>query len=189
MNKPKTLIVCGALNGEVKRVLPDLVDAIDRPLCVRTLEAALDTDEAGLMAAINNAAVNGADALLYGCHCHSAMGDIAEHLDAKLPDEANCAEIILGTERKKALDEQGNHYYLTASSFLNWKRIFVEQHHWDKADALMNFGSFDSVIVLDTGIAPITDEGLLEFYDYVQVPVETLVVGLDNLKRVLLAML
>jgi hypothetical protein len=51
--------------------------------------------------------------------------------------------------------------------------------------ARQNFGYYDRVLLLDTGLVPIDEEKILEFYDYTQVPIEIMPVDLNNLRALL----
>jgi len=52
--------------------------------------------------------------------------------------------------------------------------------------ARQKFGFCDRILLLDTGVTPLAEETILEFFDYTQVPIETRPVGLDNLRRLIL---
>jgi len=60
-----------------------------------------------------------------------------------------------------------------------------DQGKRNSVDARQNFGIYDRVIILDTGLLPLDEEKVLEFYDYVQVPVEIMPVELDNFKEII----
>jgi len=92
--------------------------------------------------------------------------------------------MLLG-EKMAELDAEAKTFYLTSGWLENWRKIFMEGLGWDAVDARQNFGYYDRILLLDTGIVPIDDMNLLEFYDYAQVPVETMPVDPDNLRILL----
>lgn len=47
-------------------------------------------------------------------------------------------------------------------------------------DVRQNFGRYDRILVLNTGINPLTDEEILEYYELTQVPIEIKQVSLDH---------
>jgi hypothetical protein len=126
--------------------------------------------------------------LLYGKMCHTEWPRITEHTGAIYPPASNCAEMILGPKRKKELDAAGNAYFLTMGGLKQWKDIYRQGHGWDETDARINFGYFEKIIVLDTGIFEISDEELFEFFEFTQTPVEVMRTSLDYFKSVVLDM-
>jgi hypothetical protein len=73
--------------------------------------------------------------------------------------------------------------YRKGGDLENWRKIFVEGLKWDEIDARQNFGYYDRILLLDTGITPVDDEKILEFFDYTQVPVEILPIDLEHFRR------
>jgi hypothetical protein len=114
--------------------------------------------------------------LLYGAMCHEKLMTIAEDNHAALPSVKNCIEMILSPEKKKALDESGNIFYLTSGWLRYWREIVQER----SAAA-----SCDKIIVLDAGDGLISEEELLEFFDFMQIPVESVAVTLDYFRETL----
>ena len=63
-----------------------------------------------------------------------------------------------------------------------WQGI-VEGLGWDEVDVRINMGRYDRIILLDPGVAPVDDMALIEFYDQIQVPIETMEISLDYFER------
>jgi hypothetical protein len=147
------------------------------------LHVDLDKLAGSLTGALNDMA--GSDAvLLIGNECHPEMEQLAAAHGRRLVKAKNCIEMILG-DKMTELNSEARTFYLTSGWLENWRKIFVEGLKWDQIDARQNFGFYDRLLLLDTGLAPIDDEKILEFYDYTQVPVEIMPIDLDNFRRLL----
>jgi hypothetical protein len=108
--------------------------------------------------------------LLYGSMCHTELVSIAKDYHAAIPTEKNCVEMLLGPEKKKAIDDSGNVFYVTAGWLQCWREMFQDR---------TAIAPCDKIVMLDTGGNLISDEELLDFYDVMQVPVETVEISLD----------
>ncbi len=54
---------------------------------------------------------------------------------------------------------------------------------WDDVDARQSFGLYDTIVLLDFGLTPIDDMALLEFFEFVQVPIEVVPASLDRFRE------
>jgi hypothetical protein len=184
-----SLISCGIFRYELERVLPEIETELGCKIAADFLAPALDENADLLEESVTEklAAQQGKKkALRYGDICHTEWPRITEKSGTVYPKAANCAEILLGSERKKEIDALENVYFLTMGGLKQWKEIYQQGHGWDAADARVHFGYFEKVIVLDTGVFEISDEDLFEFFDFCQVPVETMKISLDQFKSVIL---
>jgi hypothetical protein len=179
MTQNVSVLACGIFRPELESVLQQMSDGQDRgEVSVHYVEAALHVDDKRLMAGITDAtgALEGDDQasriLLYGSMCHPEMKGLAKSLDAVLPPQANCIEMLLEPKRKMELDETGEIFYLTSGWLASWREIFQQGLGWDEIDGRINFGRYDQILVLDDGCFPIDEENVFEFFDYTQVPVE-----------------
>ncbi|MDR2519112.1 MAG: DUF1638 domain-containing protein [Spirochaetaceae bacterium] len=184
------MIACGIFQWELEHILPEVEKELGEKVELSLLTPALDVSEARLEAAVREGAArfgNQSCALLYGSMCHGNMKKLGETCYGSVyPAPPNCAAIFLGTEKKKELDSQGNFYYISSGELKMWRKVYQEEQGWDEADARMNFGYFEKIIVLDTGICEITDEMLFEFFDFVQIPVEVEKLSLSHFKGLVL---
>jgi hypothetical protein len=177
------LISCGIFKAELEKILPEVEKELGVTVSVDFLKPALDVDERKLETALRERLESAqtlqdqGTILLYGSMCHPEMARIAGQ--TSVPAEHNCVELLLGPEKKKAMDQQGNFYYMSVSALNIWREIYLQGHGWEAADARMNFGSFEKIIVLDTGTQEITDEALFDFFEYAQVPVEPMPIDLE----------
>ncbi|GMO47094.1 MAG: hypothetical protein Ta2B_29020 [Termitinemataceae bacterium] len=185
------ILSCGIFQLELEHILPNLREKLGEEILLKFLPPGLDVSEAKLEAAIAEGLAsfnNRKTALLYGSMCHTNMAELAKTSNSIYPKPANCAAMLLGAEKKKAMDAQGNFYYLTLGGLRLWREIYKEGHGWDDADARVNFASFEKIIVLDTGVIEIPDEELFEFFEYTQVPVEIEKISLDHFETVVFDM-
>lgn len=113
--------------------------------------------------------------VLYGNMCHTEMSRILQKYDAVLPKEKNCIEIMLRPEIKNEMDKNGNINYLTTGWLKNWKEIST-------SGAMVG----DKIIYLDCGTNLISDEEILDFFDYANLPIETVKITLDNFKEIII---
>ncbi|GHV77235.1 hypothetical protein AGMMS49942_20560 [Spirochaetia bacterium] len=185
------ILSCGIFQGELEHILPRLKEKFGEEISAKFLPAGLDVSEPKLEAAINEGLAsfnNRKTALLYGSMCHTNMAEVARATGSIYPKPANCAAILLGPEKKQEMDAQGNFYYLTSGGLRLWREIYKQGHAWDDADARANFGSFEKIVVLDTGVIEIADEELFEFFEFTQVPVEIEKISLDHFEAVVFDM-
>ncbi len=54
---------------------------------------------------------------------------------------------------------------------------------WDEVDVRINMGRYDRILLIDAGVATVSDETILSFYDLVQVPIEIEQVDLEYFKN------
>ncbi|MDR2393863.1 MAG: DUF1638 domain-containing protein [Treponema sp.] len=185
-----SILSCGIFQFELENILPEIKEALGgRELPVAFLSPALDVKADLLEKSVTEhieAHPQDTTILLYGGMCHTEWARITEKSGAVYPKAANCVEILLSPEKKKLSDTSGNTYYLTMGGLKLWKEIYQQGHGWDSTDARINFGSFEKVVVLDTGIFPISEEALFEFFEYTQVPVEIMQISLDYFKSLIL---
>ncbi len=119
--------------------------------------------------------------LFFGQKCHPDLAYIADKRGVSLPKAQNCIEMILG-DRLADLDAEAKTFYVTAGWLENWQAIFMDGLRWDEVDARQNFGYYDRIVLLDTGVAHVDEMQVLAFYEYTQVPIEILAVDLSHLR-------
>ena len=133
--------------------------------------------------------VGGAISLLVGqeCQAQQPISHIAENCKGRLPAERNCIDIFLGHERALALQE--NRTTIMTPGWIEMFNKSIAEGFWTVEDARINLGWYDKILLLDTGLEPLTDEMILEFFELTQVPIEILPVSLDHFKKVVLQLL
>ena len=65
----------------------------------------------------------------------------------------------------------------------------IADGYWTVDDARINLGRYDRIILLDSGLEPLDDEMILEFFELTQVPIEIVPVSLDHFKQVVAQLL
>ncbi|MBU7007886.1 DUF1638 domain-containing protein [Phosphitispora fastidiosa] len=179
----KTVFVaCSMLKAEIEKVMEEL-NSENRILF---FDAALHVDfdrlEKALVSRLEEAGKDEKPAVLVGTKCHPEIQDIIARYQAKIVSGINCIELLLG-EKMKDLDAEAKTFYVSYGWLKNWKKIFVEELKWDSVDARINFGYYDRIVYIDTGLQEINDEEVLEFYEYTGVPLEIYPVDLENMKK------
>jgi hypothetical protein len=151
------------------------------------LDAGLHVDFdklAGSLADVLNDMAGDDISLVIGNECHPEMEKIAASCNGRVAPAKNCIEMLLG-DKMAEMNSEAKTFYLTSGWLENWRKIFVEGLKWDEIDARQNFGFYDRLLLLDTGLSPIEDEKILEFYEYTQVPVEVMPIDLANFRKML----
>ncbi|GHV53760.1 hypothetical protein FACS1894216_12390 [Synergistales bacterium] len=188
-----SVLSCGIFRPEIERLMPDIMREIHSELRVSFVPPALHVDYRKLADGIaegfrrmdrrNEEKV----LLLYGSMCHPKLPDIAEDAAAAYIKPGNCIDAVLSKQRKDEIEAKyGRVFYLTAGWLKYWRDIFQGGMGWDSVDARTNMGFYDQIIVLDSGITRITDEDVIEFFEFTQVPVDVEPITLDYFKSVLL---
>jgi hypothetical protein len=183
------MIACGIFQWELEKIMPEIESEVGETIPLVLLSPALDASEPKLEQALQEA-VRAFDhqpcAWLYGSMCHTNMAALSYESGSIYPGPPNCAALFLGPEKKKERDAQGDFYYITSGGLRLWRKIYQEQRGWDDVDGRINFGRFEKIIVLDTGVFEITDEDILGFFDFTQIPIEIENISLDYFKSVVL---
>lgn len=175
------IVCCGILQKEIEHLMQGREEEI------LYLDAGQHVDPEALARSVTGAlkGINGTNIpLVIGRQCAPDMEKLAGELGARLIRAGNCIEMLLG-DLLAEYDAEARTFYITGGWLENWRKIFVDGLKWDEIDARQNFGYYDRILLLDTGLAPIDDEKILEFYDYTQVPIEIRPVNLDHFRKLL----
>ncbi len=136
--------------------------------------------------------------VVYGQKCYIDMSSEPPRLVDDIINEqsgqmsriraANCIDILASAEQREMISGGYKVYWLTAGWLKYWKRIFKD---WDIGKANETFPQNDKAILLDA--VGIYDEyianfpqKLLEFSDWMKLPIEPYAVSLDRLQHLLL---
>ena len=183
------IVACGIFQLELERVLEEIkeewasaVDEFSVTYVASALHVDLDKLKNGITEALDRVTEEKI-VLFYGSMCHHEVSEFTEKYHVIRPQHRNCIELILGKERQKELEASARIFYLTPGWLRNWENIFRQGQGWDEIDARQNFGFYDKILLLDTGVSEFNDEDILEFYEYTQVPIEIESVGLDVFKE------
>jgi len=178
------LITCPIFKNELKAVLPS-----DSAITIHTMDYSIhihpESMKKELFNAISKAEERGSNIkLLIGkdCECELPIREIAERCNAQHPQEKNCIEIILGTEKAERLQE--NRTMLITPAWMRMIKKSIEDGLWNEVDARMKIGWYDRILLIDPDIEPVTDDEIFSFFDLVQVPIETEKTDLDHFRSV-----
>ncbi|GAW93466.1 DUF1638 domain-containing protein [Calderihabitans maritimus] len=184
------IVSCGIFQPELQEVLTQIIDEgiLNCKVEVVYLAAGLHVNLDDLIKSVLKTVSSLKDSrvvLLYGSKCHPELDEVLKNCSAVRFAQANCIELILG-KKMEELDKETKKFYLSPGWLKNWKEIFKERLQWDECDARQNFGSYDKIILLDTGVCEFKDEQILEFFEYTQVPIEVKNVDLKIFKETII---
>ncbi len=171
MGIEKTLIACGIFRQELESILDT-----ENGIAVHWLDAALHADAGRMKAALDHAIAVHQDRctepvrFLLGNGCHPDIGKVAGECGSCIPPVKNCIQAIIGPQRTGQL-EADRTMVITPGWISAWPDI-MEGLGWDDVDVRINLGRYDRIVLIDSGVAPVSDEAILAFYDLVQVPIE-----------------
>ncbi|GMO24463.1 MAG: hypothetical protein Ta2B_03850 [Termitinemataceae bacterium] len=197
------IICCAIFKPELQEILPSLERELkahlncdqnpiddEYQLHITYIPAALHDDNNKLLHALSEELVNTAGSrtktvLLYGSMCHPDMCKITAEHNCVCFTPPNCIDVFMSKEKKQSFEKGLNVHFMTAGWIAFWKDIFSGEnpHGWDPITARMNLGVNDKIIILDSGCVQITDEDILEIFDYIQLPVEVEKLDLDYFKK------
>jgi len=182
------IVSCGIFQPELEKVLKQIREEFmsDEDINVTYLAPALHVDNNKLKQGITNALDNVSErqtVLLFGAMCHPELDEFTEKYQVVRLLPSNCIELILGKERQHEIEKSAKVFYITPGWLENWQDIFKRGQGWDEIDARQNFGFYDKILLLDTGVTSFNDEDLLEFFEYTQVPIEIEYVDLTVFKK------
>jgi len=136
--------------------------------------------------------------VVYGQKCYIDMSSDPPRLVDNIINEqggqmsrikaANCIDMLASAEQREKIRGGEKVYWLTAGWLKYWKRIFKD---WDIGKANETFPQNDKAILLDPlGIydeyVADSPQKLLEFSDWMKLPIEPYAVSLERLQRLLL---
>lgn len=182
------IIACGIFKKELESVLPS-----DNGIAVHWLDAALHADAERMKVALEDAIgvpkTKSTEPIrfLFGNGCHPDMCKIAKECGSRIPPANNCIQAIIGPEKTRQL-ESNKTMVVTPAWITAWPDIMAGLG-WDEVDVRINLGRYDRILLIDPGVAPVSDEEILAFYDLVQVPIEIEAVDLVYFEKLIMKML
>ncbi len=181
MKTHKILVACKIFENELQAILPS-----DADTQILWVEAALHVDfsrlEKRLRQCLSSARETGGSIrLLFGKGCHPQIDLIRKEYHAEMPWVKNCIEAFLGKKLTEA--EKNSTMIMTPGWVRTWPDI-MKALGWDEVDVRINLGRYHRILIMDSGIDPLTDEEILCFFDLVQVPIEIEHLDLCNFRVV-----
>ncbi|MDA3833402.1 MAG: DUF1638 domain-containing protein [Spirochaetales bacterium] len=178
------IIACPVLALELQAVLNELLAPPQVHLMDYSIHINPDIMEDELhknIARLDNATDSIALLVGKGCHARQPITTIAHQCSAHLPNKSNCIELILGTEKTKAL--QQNRTAIMTPGWITMIHQSIKDGNWRVEDARMNLGWYDQILLLDTGVTPLDEETIMAFFELIQVPLDILPVNLAHFKK------
>jgi len=134
--------------------------------------------------------------VVYGKRCYVDSGDYFKTIDTLIQEEgdrifrievANCVDALLDDQEREKISQRKKIYWLTPGWLKYWKQIFK---NWDIGLANETFPKNDKAIVLDAlsffdECCQSHPEIILEFFDWMKIPIEPHRISLDRLKKLL----
>jgi hypothetical protein len=122
---------------------------------------------------------------LVGKHCKGKrdMAEVVRGCNGKIPQARNCIDMLIGRELTKEL--QKNRTSLMTPAWIRMINQSIADGQWSVTDARVNLGWYNKILILDTGVDPLDDEQIMEFYDLTQVEIDILPVDLRHFKALL----
>ncbi|MDR2611508.1 MAG: DUF1638 domain-containing protein [Deltaproteobacteria bacterium] len=177
MRERRVLIACGIFDEELGTALAPLAGRYEAEI-IRLppgYHCEIEALEARLREALADprAADRSRVRVLFGRRCLPDMEALCRGEGVRCLPTANCLSAMAGDERVRGLEADGRTMVVTPA----WiRKLFlapdgIPAHlRWDPADFRVNFGRYDRVLVLDTGLPP-TDGEVIECFDLFGNPV------------------
>lgn len=167
------IVACGIFQPELELVLKQIKteQVLDGGIEIMYVAPVLHVDYDRLkegITAVLDAMTADRIMLLFGAMCHPEIGEFTEKYGVVRPTPGNCVELILGKERMLEIEQSARVFYLTSGWLQNWEQIFRQGQGWDDIDARQNFGFYDKILLLNTGVASFDDDAILSFFEYTQ---------------------
>ncbi|UQZ88792.1 hypothetical protein C4J81_06070 [Deltaproteobacteria bacterium Smac51] len=188
MSDKVTLIGCGIFQEEVEHVLKEMgvedVEIIWQEVGlhdnIEKLEEVLSGETDKAREKDSTARVG----LLYGMACLPTMKEFAAARGLKVLGPRNCIAAMVGDAKLKELEQARTLVATPGWLRKMWLGRTGTASGWQVDDYRINFGRYDRILMLDSGINPLTDEEIITCYDLVQVPIEVMEINLDYFWKV-----
>lgn len=185
-HKATCLIACPIFSKELESVLRELNLSPQVNYMHYTIHnSPLKMDEE-LQNGVDQALQSGGDIrFLVGRHCRGKRNveEVVEDCHGKIPQGRNCIDMLIGRELTNEL--QKNRTSIMTPAWIRMINQSIREGHWSETDARLNLGWYNKILILDTGVEPLSDELIMEFYDLTQVEIEILPVDLEHFKNLL----
>ncbi len=182
----KCLIACPIFRQELEAMLEVLGLAPRISYMHYTIHNSPTVMAEQLQTSIDKVSATGADVrFLVGKQCRGKqdISEVVEDCGGKIPQARNCIDMLIGNEM--ARDLQKDHTSLMTPAWIRMINQSIKDGQWSVTDARLNLGWYNKILILDTGVEPLHDEQIMEFYDLTQVEIEVLPVDLEHFKGLL----
>lgn len=177
----KKIIACEVFIDELLAVLPEAYKDIDITWLDPGLHMDLDKLKMTLKQAVRDAETEGADPrFLFGNACHPDMCHIINNHDGNILGAKNCIEAFC---HENIAELEKNRTIVITPGWVRFFPKIMAMAGWDEVDVRQNWGHYDRILLMDTGINPLSEEEILAFYDLTQVPIEIQPISLDPFRK------
>lgn len=181
MSRKTGIVCCGILKEELELICQQENIEAQRYYINPALHVDFDMLEEELVKTLKTASKEEEEIVVIFGSCHPEIDEIIAKYNAERLLVKDCITALIG-DRQKELNQEANNFYLTSGWLKNWREIFIEGLGWDDVDARQNFGFYDRILLVDTGIREISDREILEFFEYTEVSIETLEADLSHFR-------
>lgn len=185
-DQTQCIIACPIFHKELESVLAELnlVPTIHYMHYTIHINPLMMEEE--LQANVGKAKTAGQKAcFLVGKNCKGTrdIEEVVQDCNGKIPHAMNCIDMLIGDELVKKLQEPRTSLMTPA-----WIKMIAQSFQdgqWSVTEARMNLGWYNKIIILDTGVEPLDDEQIMEFYDLIQVEIDIVPIELEHFKSIL----
>lgn len=187
VKKETGIICCGVLAEELELICQEEEITAEKYYIDPALHVDFDKLRARLIDVLAEVSHKHEDLIIIFGDCYPDIDQTITRYNGNRINAQDCIWALLG-DKKEDLDSQGDIFYLTSGYLKHWRDIFASQNGlgWDPIDARQNFGFYDKIILLDTGVREIPEEEILEFFEYTRIPVEPIEIDLTYFKKLVL---
>ena len=184
----KIIIGCGIFQEEVERIAAEEKLSLITDWREAGLHDNIERLEEDLGAAIaaHRQAGEQNTVLLYGYGCLPEMKAFAAQRGLAVLPVQNCLAALVGDAKLRELEQNRTLVASTGWVRKMWLGRCETALDWKADDFRMQFGRYDRILVLDTGLSPLSDEEIITCFDLVQVPIEVQDCDLEHFRRVFL---
>jgi hypothetical protein len=185
-NEVTSLIACPIFMKELESVLAELNLSPRITYMHYTIHNNPLKMEEQLQEGVDNSSRTGGEVrFLVGKHCKGKrdITEIVEDCGGKIPQGRNCIDMLIGDDLTKSL--QKNRTSLMTPAWIRMINRSIQEGQWSITDARLNLGWYNKILILDTGVDPLSDEQIMEFYDLTLVEIDILPVDLSHFKGLL----
>ncbi|MDR1546218.1 MAG: DUF1638 domain-containing protein [Deltaproteobacteria bacterium] len=183
MKEKRTIIACGIFRDELEEALKDEkrfdLDVIWLKPGFHVRTDLLAAKMAELLGELDEERRRGLRVFL-GRNC--LLSFESAKVDFRVLPTDNCLTAMVGLPKLRELE--ANRTMVVTPAWI--REIYLardpELMIWDEAEFRMNFGRYDRLLVLEAGLAPLTDEETLAAFDLAGSIVETCPITLDFFK-------
>ncbi len=182
----KCIVACPIFRKELESVLKELDSAPQINYMHYTIHNSPLRMEEELQENVAKVAETGREVrFLVGKQCKGKrdIGEVVKDCGGKIPQARNCIDMLIGDELAKKL--QKNRTSLMTPAWIRMINRSIADGNWSVTDARLNLGWYNKILILDTGVDPLSDEQIMEFYDLTQVEIDILPVDLEHFKVLL----